>query len=141
EGGMLLALGQAQVAAGRDDAALTTFDRAFSLFQQQRGALGASADQAAPYFDLLLKRIASDPAKADEYRGKFFVAAESVVSNATAQTVSKLAARVASGDGAVTGLVRALDDTRRELRAAEAQAANLQATNAYDGEVRTDVEA
>ncbi len=141
EGGMLLSLGQAQVAAGRDDAALVTFDRAFTLFQQQRGALGASADQAAPYFDLLLRRIGSDPAKADEYKGKFFVAAESVISNATAQTVSKLAARVASGDGAVTGLVRALDDTRRELRAAEARVAALQADNAYSGEERVQLEA
>ena len=141
EGGLLLDLGRAQIGAGQEDAALVTYDRAFKLFQEQRGALGASADDAAPYFDLLIKRIGSDPAKADEYRSKFFNAASSVVSNATAQTVSKLAARVASGDGAVTGLVRALEDTRRELRAAEAQAANLQATNAYVGQERTDLEA
>jgi len=141
EGGLLLDLGRAQIAAKQEDAALATYQRAFDLFQQQRGALGASADDAAPYFDLLLARMASDPAKADDYRGRFFSAAESVVSNATAQTVSKLAARVASGDGAVTGLVRALDDTRRELRATEAQAANLQAANAYTGQDRTDLEA
>lgn len=141
EGGLLLDLGRAQIGAGQEDAALVTYDRAFKLFQEQRGALGASANDAAPYFDLLIKRIGTDPARADEYRSKFFNAASSVISNATAQTVSKLAARVASGDGAVTGLVRALDDTRRELRAAEAQAANLQATNAYVGQERTDLEA
>jgi CHAT domain-containing protein len=137
EGGLLLALGRAQMAAGRDDAALASFGRAFALFQGQRGSLGASADDSAPYFDLLLARIASDPARADDYRGRFFSAAESVVSNATAQTVSKLAARVASGDGAITGLVRALDDTKRELRATEARVANLQAQNAYAGEAKT----
>ena len=54
--------------------------------------------------------------------------------------MSKLAARVASGDGAVTGLVRALEDTRRELRSAEALAANLQATNSFSGQDRTDLE-
>ena len=140
EGGLLLDLGRAQIAANQEEAALVTYDRAFKLFQEQRGALGASADDAAPYFDLLIKRIGTDPAKADEYRRKFFNAASSVISNATAQTVSKLAARVASGDGAVTGLVRALEDTRRELRAAEAQAANLQATNSYTGQDRTDLE-
>ena len=140
EGGLLLDLGRAQIAANQEEAALVTYDRAFKLFQEQRGALGASADDAAPYFDLLIKRIGTDPAKADEYRSKFFNAASSVISNATAQTVSKLAARVASGDGAVTGLVRALEDTRRELRAAEAQAANLQATNSYTGQDRTDLE-
>jgi CHAT domain-containing protein len=137
EGGLLLALGRAQMAAGREDAALDSFGRAFSLFQSQRGSLGASADAAEPYFDLLLKRMASDPAKAADYRQRFFAASETVVSNATAQTVSKLAARVASGDGAITGLVRGLDDTKRELRATEARIANAQAQGAYTGEAKT----
>ncbi|THD53060.1 CHAT domain-containing protein [Phenylobacterium sp.] len=141
EGGLLLQLGRAQMAAGRDDAALASFGRAFALFQSQRGSLGASADAAAPYFDLLLAKIASDPTKADDYRGRFFSAAESVVSNSTAQTVSKLAARVASGDGAITGLVRALDDTKRELRATEARIANAQTQNSYAGEAKTDLDA
>ena len=141
EGGLLLQLGRAQMAAGRDDAALVSFGRAFTLFQGQRGSLGASADDAAPYFDLLLAKIASDPAKADDYRSRYFSAAESVVSNATAQTVSKLAARVASGDGAITGLVRALDDTKRELRATEARVANAQAQNTYAGEAKADLDA
>lgn len=140
EGGLLLGLGRAQVGAGQEDAALESYARAFELFQAQRGALGASADDAAPYFDLLIKRIATDPTRADDYKARFFNAASSVVSNATAQTVSKLAARVASGDSAVTGLVRALEDTRRELRATEAQAANLQAANAYAGQERINVE-
>lgn len=141
EGGLLLQLGHAQMLAGRDDAALASFGRAFSLFQSQRGSLGASADDAAPYFDLLLAKIAADPAKADDYKARFFSAAESVVSNATAQTVSKLAARVASGDGAITGLVRALDDTKRELRATEARIANAQAQSAYAGEAKTTLDA
>jgi CHAT domain-containing protein len=141
EGGLLLQLGRAQMAAGRDDAALVSFGRAFTLFQGQRGSLGASADDAAPYFDLLLAKIAGEQAKADDYRGRYFSAAESVVSNATAQTVSKLAARVASGDGAITGLVRALDDTKRELRATEARIANAQAQATYAGEVRTGLDA
>jgi CHAT domain-containing protein len=141
EGGLLLSLGRAQMAAGREEVALESYGRAFALFQAQRGSLGASADDAAPYFDLLLAKIASDPAKADDYRGRFFSAAESVVSNSTAQTVSKLAARVASGDGAITGLVRALDDTKRELRATEARIANLQAQGVYAGEVKTTLDA
>lgn len=140
EGGLLLDLGRAQIGAGQEDAALATFGRAFELFQAQRGALGASADDAAPYFDLLIRRIETDPARAADYKTRFFNAATSVVSNATAQTVSKLAARVASGDSAVTGLVRALEDTRRELRATEAQAAGLQAQNAYTGPERDDIE-
>ncbi|HEY3950699.1 CHAT domain-containing protein [Phenylobacterium sp.] len=141
EGGLLLQLGQAQMAAGRDDAALESFGRAFALFQSQRGSLGASADASAPYFDLLLKKIDADPAHADDYKARFFAASETVVSNATAQTVSKLAARVASGDGAITGLVRGLDDTKRELRATEARIANLQAQGGYAGEAKTALDA
>lgn len=141
EGGLLLQLGKAQVAAGRQDAALASFGRAFALFQSQRGSLGASGDEAGPYFDLLLARIASDPVHADDYKARYFSASETVVSNATAQTVSKLAARVASGDGAITGLVRALDDTKRELRATEARIANLQAQGGYAGEAKTALDA
>lgn len=141
EGGLLLALGRAQVAAGRQDAALESFGRAFELFQAQRGSLGASADAAEPYFDLLLAKIAADPAKAADYRQRFFAASETVVSNATAQTVSKLAARVASGDGAITGLVRGLDDTKRELRAMEARVANAQASGTYQGEAKAALDA
>jgi CHAT domain-containing protein len=141
EAGLLLTLGRAQIAAGQEDAALTTYARAFQLFQRQRGSLGASADDSIPYFDLLLARIAKDPAHAEDYRARFFSSAESVVSNATAQTVSKLAARVASGDGAITGLVRALEDTRRELRAAEARVATLQGQQAYEGEEKATIDA
>ncbi len=141
EAGLLMALGRAQVAAHQEDAALASYDRAFGLFQSQRGSLGASADDAVPYFDLLLARIASDPSKADTYKAKFFTSAESVVSNATAQTVSKLAARVASGDGAITGLVRALEDTRRQLRATEARVAVLEAQGAYAGSAKSDIDA
>jgi CHAT domain-containing protein len=141
EAGLLLQLGHAQAAAGREDAALATFSHAFEVFQTQRGSLGASADDAAPYFDLLLARIKSDPANADAYRAQFFTAAENVVSNSTAQTVSKLAARVASGDGAITGLVRALDDTRRELNAAQARIATMQSQGAYAGEDKTNLDA
>ena len=67
EAAMLLDLGRAETALGRDAGALATYARAMTIFRSQRGGLGASADQAAPYFDLLLKSIKSDPAKANTY--------------------------------------------------------------------------
>jgi CHAT domain-containing protein len=48
---------------------------------------------------------------------------------------------VAAGDLATAGLVRALDDTRRELRAAEARIADLQARGAYQGPARQTADA
>jgi CHAT domain-containing protein/tetratricopeptide (TPR) repeat protein len=133
EAGLLLRLGRAQIAAGRNDEALETYGRAFDLFKASRGSLGSSADAAEPYFDLLLTLSARDPDRAQAYASRFFTAAEMVVSDATASTIARLAARVASGDDATAGLVRAVDDLRRQVAAAESQIAALQAQNAYTG--------
>lgn len=140
EGALLLDLGRAQAAAGRDEAALATFERAIAVFREQRGGLGGSADAAQPYFDLLLKTMAAHPGRAGALADRFFDASQTVVSSATADTVNRLAARVASGDGAVAGLARAFEDSRRRLRATESAVAALQAEGAYQGELRTELE-
>lgn len=139
EGALLLDLGRAQAASGRDAEALATYGKAMAIFQSQRGGLGASADAAGPYFDLLLKLMAQEPAKASEYGALFFDASETVVSSATAETVNRLAARVAAGDGQISGLSRAYEDSRRRLRATESQIASLQADGAYTDQVRADM--
>ena len=132
EGALLLDLGRAQAVAGRDADALATYARAMAIFRAQRGGLGGSADQAAAYFDLLLKASRADPGRAAEYGALFFDASQIVVSSATAETVNRLAARVAAGDTAIAGLSRALEDSRRRLRATESQIAAVQA----DGTLR-----
>ena len=141
EAGLLLDLGRAQLAAGHEDAALTSYSRAFELFRLTRGSLGSSADAAQPYFDLLVARAQKGPAELKDAAERFFVAAETVVSPATAQTVSRLAARVASGDDTTAGLVRAVDDMRRQVNAAESRIAALQAANAYTGATKASVDA
>jgi CHAT domain-containing protein len=140
EGAMLLDLGRAQAAAGQDAPALATYQRAMGIFRAQRGGLGGSADQAAPYFDLLLRLSEKDPGKAQDYGALFFDAAETVVSSATAETVNRLAARVAAGDGQIAGLSRAFEDSRRRLRATESQIAALQADGLYTDAVRVELE-
>jgi len=140
EGALLLDLGRAQAAAGRDAEALATFGKAMEIFRAQRGGLGGSADAAQPYFDLLLKLSAAAPAKAGEYGALFFDAAETVVSSATAETVNRLAARVAAGDGQLAGLSRAYEDSRRRLRATESQIASLQADGVYSDAVKAQME-
>lgn len=140
EGAMLLDLGRAQVAAGRDADALASYGAAMDIFRAQRGGLGDSADASQPYFDLLLKLIAQEPGRAAEYGGLFFDGAETVVSSATAETVNRLAARVAAGDGAIAGLSRAFEDARRRVRATESQIASLQADGLYTETVRVEME-
>jgi CHAT domain-containing protein len=141
EAGLLLDLGRAQLATGREDLGLASYARAFELFKQTRGSLGGSADAAEPYFDLLVARAQRDPAQLQDSSERFLIAAETVVSPATAQTVSRMAARVASGDDVTAGLVRAVDDTRRQVNASESRIAALQAANAYTGAAKTAVDA
>ncbi len=136
EAGLLLDLGRAQLNSGHQDLALASYARAFELFRTTRGSLGGSADAAAPYFDLLIARANKDPAQLKESAERFFAAAETVISPATAQTVSRLAARVSSGDDTTAGLVRAVDDTRRQVNASESRLAALQAANAYTGQAK-----
>ncbi|MCW5760666.1 MAG: CHAT domain-containing protein, partial [Phenylobacterium sp.] len=119
---------------------LATFGRAMEIFRAQRGGLGDSANASAPYFDLLLKAIARDPARAGEYGARFFDASQTVVSSATAETVNRLAARVAAGDGQIAGLSRAFEDARRRVRATESQIAALQAEGLYTDDVRAQME-
>lgn len=141
EGALLLDLGRVQAATGRDAEALATYARAMTIFRAQRGGLGGSADQAAPYFDLLLKSMNADPARARDYGALFFDAAQTVVSSATAETVNRLAARVSAGDGAIAGLSRAYEDARRRIRVTESQIAALQADGLYTETVRAEIEA
>jgi CHAT domain-containing protein len=141
EAGLLLDLARADLAGGKPDLALAAYGRAFDLFRYTRGSLGASADATEPYFDLLVARAGKDPAQQKEAADSFFAASEAIVSSATAQTVARLAARVSSGDDATAGLVRAVDDTRREVNAAESRIAALQAANAYTGAAKAAVDA
>jgi CHAT domain-containing protein len=140
EAALLLDLGRAQLAAGKEALAMANYARAFELFRNTRGSLGGSADAAQPYFDLLVAQ-ARDPAKRQDAAERMFAAAETVVSPATAQTVSRLAARVSSGDDTTAGLVRAVDDMRRQVNAAESRIAALQAANAYTGAAKTAADA
>jgi CHAT domain-containing protein len=136
EAGLLIDLARAQQAHGDADAALDSYGKAFALFRSQRGYVGASADLSQGYFDLLLARAAGDPANAKDYVARFFDAAETVVSRATAETVNRLALRVATNDPTSSGLIRAMDDTQRGLKIAESRIASLQLANAYTGDAR-----
>lgn len=141
EAGLLVDLGRAQARSGDANGAMATYARAFELFREQRGALGGSADAAAPYFDLLIQAAEREPARASEYASQFFVASQSAVSDATAETVARLAERVANSDSAVVGLARALDDTRRRLRMAEGRVGVLQSEGGDTAEAQAQVAA
>ncbi len=75
-GHFLIELARAKAASGQEDEALNDFERAFGIFQARRGALGASADSAGAYFDILLQRIGTEPAKHQTEVERFFTSSE-----------------------------------------------------------------
>ena len=80
---LVMELARAEALGGDQTAALRDFDLGISLFKSTRGSLGASADSTNVYFNLLLTRIAQDPASSDSYTNRFLKAAESLGSEAT----------------------------------------------------------
>jgi len=134
EGELLLELGGVLAARGDRQGAIAAFETGLRLFRENRGALGASADLAQAYLDLLLEEAKRDPATARLQAQRFMAAADAAVSDETARTVALLAQRVAQSDNQTAGLARALEDSRRRARAAEAQIANLQAAGSYAGD-------
>ena len=125
EGYLLLELGRADAEANDTEAALSHYAEGFKVFRGTRGSLGASADSAAAYFDLLLRLHANDPARRDAYAATFFTAASSVSRQGVADTIARLSARLSEGDSESAGLARALEDTRRRLQLASSQLAGL----------------
>jgi CHAT domain-containing protein len=111
---LLVELARAEAAEGDRVSAMQHFREGFQLFKETRGSLGASADTASVYFDLLLDD--RDPAKAAANTQLFFTAAAGVGNEGTADTVARLAARISQGDSVSAGLARALEDTRRQVQ-------------------------
>jgi CHAT domain-containing protein len=145
EARLYLELARLEAASGDTDAAIRDYDAGFSLFRQSRGTLGYSTGEAAPYFDLLIAKAASDPANAGQYQSLFFDASQSIVSLSTARTVARLAARVGLGDSNAAAVARAFDDAQRQLTIKEARNKRAARDGSYtdvqraadDAEIRT----
>ncbi len=140
-GRYILELARAKAASGQEDAALADFERAFSIFQIKRGALGASADAAGAYFDILLKRIGGDPVTNAADAQRFFASSEALVGESTAAASLQFAERLSSEGTASAGISRARDATLRLVAQKNEEIRQLQRAGAYAGDVRTKADA
>ncbi len=140
-GRFILELARAKAASGMEDAALADFERAFSIFQIKRGALGASADAAGAYFDILLKRMEGEPAAAAAAAQRFFASSEALVGESTAAASLQFAERLSSEGTASAGISRARDATLRLVAQKDQEIRQLQRAGAYAGEARNKVDA
>ena len=136
-GRFILELARAKATSGREDEALTDYERAFAIFQAKRGALGASADAAGTYFDILLRRIGSDPKTNAADAERFFASSEALVGESTAAAALQFAERLSSEGTASAGISRARDATLRLVSQKDQEIRQLQRAGAYVGDVRT----
>jgi CHAT domain-containing protein len=125
---MLVELARAEAAEGDRASAMRHFREGFDLFKETRGSLGASADAASVYFDLLLED-SKQQARRAQNTDLFFTAAANVGSEGTADTVARLAARLSQGDTVSAGLARALEDTRRQIQLKTSAIGAIQGSN------------
>jgi CHAT domain-containing protein len=140
-GRYILELARAKAASGLEEAALADFERAFAVFQIKRGALGASADAAGAYFDILIKRIANDPVTHAADAQRFFASSEALVGESTAAASLQFAERLSSEGTASAGISRAHDATLRLIAQKNEEIRQLQRAGAYVGDVRIKADA
>ena len=136
-GHFLIDLARAKAASGQEEEALVDFERAFAIFQAKRGALGASADSAGAYFDILLQRIGNDPAAHPADVARFFASSEALVGESTAASSLQFAERLKSEGTASAGISRSRDATLRLIGDKQQEIRQLQRTGGYAGAERT----
>lgn len=136
-GRFILELARAKATSGLEDDALSDYERAFAIFQAKRGALGASADAAGAYFDILLQRIGNDPIAHAAEAQRFFASSEALVGESTAAASLQFAERLSSEGTASAGISRARDATLRLISQKDQEIRQLQRAGAFVGEVRT----
>lgn len=136
EARLYVELGRVEAQSGNVDQALADFAAGLDRFRQTRGTVGNSADATASYFDLLLARAQADPARLRDYQSRYFDALQSIVSQATAQTIARLAERLNQSGGAGAGAARALEETERQIAIKTSEIQRRQESGNYPQEER-----
>jgi CHAT domain-containing protein len=132
---LYLSIARIEAESGATDQALADYATGFDLFRQSRGTVGDSADGMKPYFDLLIAQSRSDPAHAHDYQRRFFDAIQSLVSQASAQTIARLAARF-SQTGTAAGAARAFEDAQRQFTIKSSEIQRRQEAGDYSAQLR-----
>lgn len=119
----LLVQAKAEADSGDRDAALETYARAFSLYEENPVPIRASS--VWPFMRLALQERRTSPSRADELNASMFRAGQIVRSSVAAKTISGAAALFSEGDTDAARAVRAwrqASDDYGLLKAAQVQA-------------------
>jgi len=131
-----LAATQARLAAflirrGREDDALALYREVIARSSERRDALSGLSRQMAPYFDLLVARMGSDP----KLSGEFFAASQVLVRPGVAETQAVLSRGLSGGNDDAARLFRQSVSLDRSIERARMQYAAL--TRLEDAAMRT----
>ena len=121
-----LAATQARLAAflirrGREDDALKLYREVIARSGERRDALSGLSRQMAPYFDLLVARMGSDP----RLSGEFFAASQVLVRPGVAETQAVLSRELSGGNDDAARLFRQSVSLNRSIERARMQYAAL----------------
>lgn len=92
---------------------MEAYERGLAIVRENND--GLSLDQVLPYLKVLYTQAEENPDDARENSLKLFDAAQIVRDSVTAQTISQMAAQLASGDAEVAVLARELFELRRDI--------------------------
>ena len=131
-----LAATQARLAAflirrGREDDALKLYREVIARSGERRDALSGLSRQMAPYFDLLVARMGSDP----KLSGEFFAASQVLVRPGVAETQAVLSRELSGGNDDAARLFRQSVSLNRSIERARMQYGAL--TRLEDAAART----
>ena len=105
--------GRALIALGRDDEALTTFERGFAVYEEN--PVVVEYGSLWPFFQLALEIVQRSPERDEEMADRIFRAAQLIRQSITAQTVSGAAALLGECDDAKARAVRAWRDANERF--------------------------
>ena len=117
---------------GQADAALGLFRQVVQTAAQERSSVTGLGNLLSPYFGLLVDRMATNPALADD----FFLATQTLVRPGVADTQAILARELSEGSGPGSRLFRQARTLERDIERTRIELANLLAETNQSAEVR-----
>jgi CHAT domain-containing protein/tetratricopeptide (TPR) repeat protein len=138
EGRAQVALGRAYAGQGRTEDALAAFRAGIELIGEHGGRLRPS--EVLPFFRVGALQAERNPSERAAIFGEMFAVAQMVRGPVVAQTMATTAARLASGQQQVGGLIRNLEDARYKRDRALAELTLVQSDPRYLAPQMTEVE-
>ena len=136
QGDLYLNLARAEAKLGQNDQALSDYKRGIELFRSGKRDVSEARNLVAPYFDLLLGRIQSNPADVDA-KETYFDTMQVLAGQGTAKVFAEFAAATSKGDVKSEQLAREVRDTNRQIELKQSAIHRAQDAGTYTADQKT----